>query len=184
MIKKQLKHLIPNLTYKIHNRYTQNLEMKQGEKAAKAFYSSFVINQATEATAAALEKESKVSAETMETLVTEIAETVIDKKFRSPTSSIQKNSKGGRKILRSQPSTQGSSTHTPVKSNKRKGYSTLDEVIMKTRRTNSGRKVAITSNLTLEEKVNRYNLERSRISEDLPDPQDASPSAETQLNEN
>ena len=75
------------------------MELKQGEKLAETFYSNFEYNQATEATAAALESEEKVNPGTLGEMVTEIAEGVFDKKIKSTMLIPSKNFQGGLKSM-------------------------------------------------------------------------------------
>ena len=102
-VKHQLKNILPHLTYKLLHSYNKKMDLKRGEKLAETFYSNFEYNQATEATAAALELEEKANPETLGEMVTEIAEDVFNKKVKlTVIPSLAKNFQGGQKSM-SQP---------------------------------------------------------------------------------
>ena len=171
-VKNHLKNILPHLTYKLLQNYNKKMELKQGEKMAEAFYSNFEYNQATEATAAALESETKLAPDTLGDMVTEIAGDVFDHKFKSslkkvtfkPSSDkMSKNFEGGQKSL-SQPIKNGATeeihqSHTPQMSNNRKRK--------RSSATNSGktkmkiRRLDAKSNRTLKENVRNFQEELS-----------------------
>ena len=122
-VKDQLSRILPKLTYKIHNSYQQKLEQKRGEKLAQAFYTSFSINEATDATAAALEREPKVCPESMETLISNISNEIVDKKLKEL--NFPKNFRGGQQNHLSQPQKNGT---------KRKSTTILEQAAEKMRR--------------------------------------------------
>ena len=103
-VKQHLSCLLPHLTYKLQNKYTDQLQLKNTSKLAEVIFNNLQTNEATDAVASALDEEEKLPPKVLESAIKEIVKEELSKL------TFAKNFNGGPKSQRSPPKPHGPKT--------------------------------------------------------------------------